>query len=252
MQNVGKILLKAIINGYWCKIEYVNKGGETTNFMIAIKDIYPNKKLLKCDAFNVVYNYNTEERSIYFAQIKNIELHENATYDKPLALIEKIRQEPELYNFLDATINKDDLLDYYRDCFKLDTIPYISKYGLIPGIDDDTVKDAISIEEALPKFIAFIEDLPLVAHNSRFDLSFIEENILKLGLPMIKNTNIEYERFYDLAIVSDYDKIIPPKNQIASHKNNNVSLITVPYGHYLYYYFASWDEILKCRQTINT
>ncbi len=139
MQNVGKILLKAIIHGYWCKIEYVNKGGETTNFMIAVKDIYPNKKLLNCDAFNVVYNYNTEERSIYFAQIKNIELHENATYDKPLALIEKIRQEPELYNFLDATINKDDLLDYYRDCFKLDTIPYISKYGLIPGIDDDTV-----------------------------------------------------------------------------------------------------------------
>ena len=61
----------------------------------------------------------------------------------------------------------------------------------ITGIDDDTVKDAISIEEALPKFIAFIEDLPLVAHNSRFDLSFIEENILELGLPMIKNTNID-------------------------------------------------------------
>ena len=33
--------------------------------------------------------------------------------------------------------------------------------------------------------------MPLVAHNSRFDLSFIEENILELGLPMIKNTNID-------------------------------------------------------------
>ena len=72
------------------------------------------------------------------------------------------------------------------------------------------------------------------------------ENLYKL----IKNTNIEYERFYDLAIVSDYDKIIPPKNQIASHTKNNVPVITVPYGHYLFYYFSTWDEILKCRQTI--
>lgn len=68
---------------------------------------------------------------------------------------------------------------------------------------------------------------------------------------LIKSTNIEYEKFYDLAIVSDYDKIIPPKNQIASHKKNNIPAITVPYGHYLYYYFATWDEILKCKQTIN-
>ena len=62
---------------------------------------------------------------------------------------------------------------------------------MITGIDDDLVSKAISIEEALPKFIAFIEDLPLVAHNSSFDLSIIEENIKRLNLPMISNTNID-------------------------------------------------------------
>ena len=35
---------------------------------------------------------------------------------------------------------------------------------------------------------------------------------------LIKNTNIEYGKFYDFAIVSDFDKIIPPKNQINSHE----------------------------------
>ena len=62
---------------------------------------------------------------------------------------------------------------------------------VITGIDDELVKNAITIEEALPQFIQFIEDLPLVAHNSNFDLSFIEENINRLELPMITNKNID-------------------------------------------------------------
>lgn len=62
---------------------------------------------------------------------------------------------------------------------------------MITGIDDELVKNAITIEEALPQFIQFIEDLPLVVHNSNFDLSFIEENINRLELPMITNKNID-------------------------------------------------------------
>lgn len=69
---------------------------------------------------------------------------------------------------------------------------------------------------------------------------------------LIKNKKVqEYEKFYDFAIVSEVDKIIPSKNQIASHKKNNVPFITVPYGHFLFYYFSSWDEIIKCRTTIS-
>ncbi|MCM1053625.1 MAG: exonuclease domain-containing protein [Ruminococcus sp.] len=66
-----------------------------------------------------------------------------------------------------------------------------SEITKITGISNEMVKDAPSIEEVLPKFIDFIEELPLVAHNSSFDLSFIEENIKVLGLEMIKNTNID-------------------------------------------------------------
>jgi biotin synthesis protein BioG len=57
--------------------------------------------------------------------------------------------------------------------------------------------------------------------------------------------------FYDLAIVSDYDKIIPPKNQIECHKKNSTPVITVPYGHFVYYEFASWEELIECQQTTN-
>ncbi len=61
----------------------------------------------------------------------------------------------------------------------------------ITGIDDLMVKDASNIEEVLPKFLEFIDNLPLIAHNSRFDISFIEENIKKLNLPELNNTNID-------------------------------------------------------------
>ncbi|MBE6154044.1 MAG: hypothetical protein E7163_00495 [Firmicutes bacterium] len=61
----------------------------------------------------------------------------------------------------------------------------------ITGIDNSLVKNELTIKEALPKFINFIEDLTLIAHNSSFDLSFIEENILELNLPMITNKNID-------------------------------------------------------------
>lgn len=69
---------------------------------------------------------------------------------------------------------------------------------------------------------------------------------------LIKNDkNINTEDFYDMALVSDYDKIIPPKNQIASHKTNNVSTITIPYGHFPYYNFESWNDIIQCKQTLS-
>ncbi len=61
----------------------------------------------------------------------------------------------------------------------------------ITGINEEMVKDKESIEVVLPKFIEFIEDLPIVAHNAPFDLSFIEENIKRLNLEMLKNKNID-------------------------------------------------------------
>ena len=61
----------------------------------------------------------------------------------------------------------------------------------ITGINNSIVKNKPTIKEVMPKFIDFIEDLTLVAHNASFDLSFIEENFKQLNLPMITNKNID-------------------------------------------------------------
>ncbi len=51
----------------------------------------------------------------------------------------------------------------------------------LTGITDDMLVGAPSIETALPDFLAFIADRPLVAHNADFDTAFIREACKKLG-----------------------------------------------------------------------
>ncbi|MFB6364004.1 PolC-type DNA polymerase III [Paenibacillus elgii] len=64
-------------------------------------------------------------------------------------------------------------------------IPY--NIQQLTNITDDMVKGAPELEEMLPKFIEFVGDSVLVAHNARFDIGFIQANCKRLGLPEVTN-----------------------------------------------------------------
>jgi len=53
----------------------------------------------------------------------------------------------------------------------------------LTGITDDMLKGAPKIEEVLPKFLEFVGDRVLVAHNSDFDTGFIRAECERLGYP---------------------------------------------------------------------
>jgi len=55
----------------------------------------------------------------------------------------------------------------------------------IHGITDEMVKDSLSIDEVLPRFLKFAEDFPLVAHNAKFDIGFLifEMHQKKIKIP---------------------------------------------------------------------
>ena len=55
-------------------------------------------------------------------------------------------------------------------------IPIPFKITQLTSITDDMVVDAETIDVVLPKFLDFIGDAVLVAHNTGFDVSFIEQN----------------------------------------------------------------------------
>lgn len=60
------------------------------------------------------------------------------------------------------------------------SIPY--KITELTGINNDMVKDAETIEEVLPKFLTFIGNSIVVAHNADFDTGFIKVNCRRMGL----------------------------------------------------------------------
>ncbi len=62
----------------------------------------------------------------------------------------------------------------------------------------------------------------------------------------IKTSSKVYEKFYDKALISSNDKIIPPKNQINFWQNFNVPFELLECGHFPYYNFTCWNDIL-CR-----
>ena len=53
----------------------------------------------------------------------------------------------------------------------------------LTGITDDMLVGAPSIEEVLPKFLEFVGNRVLVAHNSDFDTGFSRAECQRQGLP---------------------------------------------------------------------
>ena len=139
MENIGRTLLKGVHQNSWVKIEYKNQSGEITHYMIGINDISPFNKKIKCDSFNIAYSKDTDERNIFFESILSASLCEHTYHKTPESLLEKLSNNSEEFLFLNPISNRDDLLDYYVDCFKLDTVPYLTKYGMLPGIDNETL-----------------------------------------------------------------------------------------------------------------
>jgi DNA polymerase-3 subunit alpha (Gram-positive type) len=78
-------------------------------------------------------------------------------------------------------IRQGKLVDRFSELIN-PQIPIPENIVKLTGITDDLVKDKETIKEILPKFLEFVGDSPLIAHNASFDCGFIRAKAGEMGL----------------------------------------------------------------------
>mgnify|MGYP004618185657 CR=1 FL=1 len=86
-------------------------------------------------------------------------------------------------------IKNGEIIDTF-ECFVNPEKPIPEEVVNITHITDDMVKDAETIDKVLPKFLDFIGDTVLVAHNANFDIGFMKYNAENYGYKLT-NTYID-------------------------------------------------------------
>lgn len=80
----------------------------------------------------------------------------------------------EVVDTFDTIVNPDRLVE--------------AEAAAIHGITNEVIKrEGRPLIEAIPAFMLFSENATLVAHNIKFDLSFINKHLCDLGLPPLAN-----------------------------------------------------------------
>ena len=80
-------------------------------------------------------------------------------------------------------VKDGEIVDTF-ECFVNPKVPIPQRIVEITGITDEMVKDADTIDIVMPKFLEFIGNLKLIAHNADFDIGFLKYNAESLGLKM--------------------------------------------------------------------
>ena len=133
--NIGDKISKAIKEGKWLNISYINQKGENTYYWIAVKDIDLDSHKLYVTAFNDKKSMKTFEYWIYFENIQQAEIIDLASYDVPDDLINKIEKNLSKCAWLNYDHFNHNVLNYYAECNILDNDPCQKEYTAIPGID---------------------------------------------------------------------------------------------------------------------
>ncbi|NOY74919.1 MAG: 3'-5' exonuclease [Kiritimatiellaeota bacterium] len=68
-------------------------------------------------------------------------------------------------------------------------IPFHAKN--VHGISDENVADAPTFHDIAPRFLEFADGATLVAHNARFDLSFLQESLARTGHPLWRGKTMD-------------------------------------------------------------
>ncbi len=141
MNEICRDIFRAIHEGKWLKIEYLNKNGETTHYWIGIKKIDVNCERLIVEGLDVAH-YQMTELNIYIRSIKMSTVLDNTYFPINEELVKDIDENPAKYNALFQDSLNIKVLTYYEKCNQMDSVPYTSDYRIIDHIDEQILSKA--------------------------------------------------------------------------------------------------------------
>ena len=144
--SIKNSIYLGIIHGKWLDISYVNKADQATAYYIGIKDIDVATGKIVCDIFNPYRNNGVVQNDygetyIFFDRIKTATILEHSYYETPAPLLEKVKTEKSLLEFLDVVNFDNNILRYLSDCYRLDNDPFLKETVMINGIDNHTLAE---------------------------------------------------------------------------------------------------------------
>jgi DNA polymerase III subunit epsilon len=155
------------------------------------KNPYFNKQILEKDIETVRFNA-LKDYTIYQQAIRENRKRLNKS-EKDNLLLKYVKQTVPYSNFIAVDIETTGLKCDYHEIIEIAAVKVVNgtaidyfkslvkpkkklpkKITEITGITNENLMNEQSIDLVLPKFIEFILDYPLIAHNASFDLGFIK------------------------------------------------------------------------------
>ena len=138
MNSICRDIFKAIHEGKWLEIEYLNKHGKETRYWIGIKDINVVNKSLDVEAMHLGLYSVGHYQCIYIDSILSSKIIDSSYFAINQTLIDDIQFNPQKYKVLFENSVNLKVLNYLEMCNKLDTTPYYSDFTLVHALDRDS------------------------------------------------------------------------------------------------------------------
>lgn len=140
MNAVFRDVFRAIHEGKWISIEYLNREEQTTKYWIGIRDLDVRNRTLAVEGLHLVKHTVESFDKIKLDSIQNSRIIEGSYYPVNEALVKDIYLNPHRYNTLfDNTANLK-ILGYLEMCNRLDAVPYKSDFSLVRYLDHDNIR----------------------------------------------------------------------------------------------------------------
>lgn len=140
MNAVFRDVFRAIHEGKWISIEYLNREEQTTKYWIGIRDLDVRNRTMAVEGLHLVQHTVEPFDKIKLDSIQNSRIIEGSYYPVNEALVKDIYLNPHKYNTLfDNTANLK-ILGYLEMCNRLDAVPYKSDFSLVRYLDHDNIR----------------------------------------------------------------------------------------------------------------